>query len=68
MIVQKPDPKRPVRLNGKKVQIIPHTKPTIYGDRNITVFAPFIWNQLPLHMHICDDLNAFKTYLEDTSL
>ena len=34
------------------------------GDIKFRVFAPFLWNQLPLHMHKYDDLSAFKTYLK----
>jgi hypothetical protein len=64
MIVQKPDSKRSMRSNENSLLIVPRARTTTYGDRNFRVFAPLLWNQLPLHMRKCDDLNAFKKYLK----
>ena len=63
MIVQKPDSKQSMRSNEKSLLIVPHVGTTTYGDRNCRVFAPLLWNQLPLLIHKCDDLNAFKKYM-----
>ena len=52
MIGQKPDSKRSMGSNER-------TRTNTDGDRNFRVFAPLLWNQLPLHMCKCDDINAF---------
>ena len=34
------------------------------GDRAFSVYAPCLWNRLPLHLRKINNLNSFKTNLK----
>jgi len=57
-------PKRNLRSSDKKLLIEPKFRLQTYGGRAFSVYAPRIWNKLPLSLRNCDKLDTFKSKLK----
>jgi hypothetical protein len=55
---------RSLRSNDLALLEVPRTRLKFYGDRAFVKAAPVLWNKLPLHIRVMDDLNAFKRSLK----
>ena len=39
------------------------TKPSKYGERSFSIYAPILWETLPVDLRKCDKLEIFKAQL-----
>ena len=53
-----------LRSNDKNLLVIPKTSLKTYGDRAFSFAAPTLWNGLPDHIRLCDNIDTFKTLLK----
>ena len=63
-IVEYYKPKRQLCSENKLLLDVPPTRLKTFGDRAFSVFAPRLWNALPLHVKISSDVNIFKSTLK----
>ena len=52
------------RSKGCKKLVVPRSKLVTYGDRAFEVAAPTLWNSLPSHIRMVDNINVFKRTLK----
>ena len=55
---------RTLRSNGNELLQIPYSRLKTYGDRSFCVAGPRLWNDLPVHLRMCESLTIFKKYLK----
>jgi hypothetical protein len=60
----KPVTERSMRSNNQRYLVVPRVRTVTYGDRNFRVFAPVLWNNLPIAIRNCEELNEFKKHLK----
>ncbi len=53
-----------LRSHGKNFLLVPRTSLKSFGDRAFSSVAPMLWNSLPDHLRLCNNLNTFKTMLK----
>jgi hypothetical protein len=64
MLTYKEESSRSLRSNNRKLLVRPRSNTVRYGDRNFRNVAPMLWNNLPLEMRNCDNVNDFKKQLK----
>lgn len=64
MLAYKQEPSRSLRSNNRKLLVRPRSNTVRYGDRNFKNVAPMLWNNLPLEMRNCGNVNDFKKQLK----
>ena len=57
-------PSRDLRSGNKGLLEIPSTKLKSFGDRAFSVYAPKLWNLLPIHLKQAPSLSVFKKLLK----
>ena len=55
---------RILRSNRNELLQIPYSRLKTYGDRSFCVAGPRLWNELPVHLRMCESLTIFKKYLK----
>ncbi len=53
-----------LRAHGKNFLLVPRTSLKSFGDRAFSSVAPMLWNILPDHLRLCNNMNTFKTLLK----
>jgi len=64
LLVKKTESSRSLRSDNKNLLVVPRSYTVRYGDRNFRNVGPKMWNDLPLEMRVCDDVDAFKKMLK----
>jgi hypothetical protein len=57
-------PSRLLRSSNSFLLDVPKTRLKTYGDRSFSYAAPTEWNQLPIDLRKCSNLNTFKSELK----
>jgi len=57
-------PQRSLRSSSKLLLIVPKTCLKTKGDRSFSLYAPKLWNTLPLSIRASTTLNIFKTLIK----
>jgi hypothetical protein len=55
---------RLLRSSDQLLLIEPKMRLSTVGDRAFSSYAPRLWNSLPLHIKICDNVESFKSALK----
>ena len=58
-------PRRALRSSNDSFKLVkPSMKYKSYGERSLSFYGPFIWNDLPHYLRSCDSLEMFKKNLK----
>ncbi len=55
---------RQSRSTSQNLLFVPKTKCVTFGDRAFSVFAPSLWNTLPLTIRSADSVDSFKSQVK----
>ena len=55
---------RKSRSTGQNWLLVPRTKRVTFGDRAFSVYAPKLWNTLPLSIRSVDNIDTFKSQIK----
>ena len=57
-------PPRSLRSSGEAVLVVPKSRLATKGDRAFAIYAPRLWNALPIEIRKTNNLTAFKSLLK----
>ena len=55
---------RTLRSPDQKLLAVPKSRLKTYGDRDFSVAAPKLWNELPLDLRCLDKIDLFKKHIK----
>ena len=55
---------RTLRSSSKNLLVVPKTNSRTFGDRAFSHSAPVLWNSLPEHIKLAQNINHFKSNLK----
>ena len=53
-----------LRSDNQNLLIVPNSKLKYYGDRSFSVAGQYLWNQLPVELRMCSNIDTFKCKLK----
>jgi hypothetical protein len=63
-LIQRYQPSRSLRSADKCLLVVPKIRTKTYGERAFSVCGPSLWNELPINVKQCGNINIFKSKLK----